>query len=817
MSSEIGPKMLSMSILIAVALLAPASVVADGRIAGKVTRPDGSPITGALVSVDSVIGPEGSVLTDAQGRYMSPQLEAGPYRVRVAEIEGRYGITYPHVSCTSDVACFQGSQVPVRDGETTTGIDFVMRIGSSLAGRVLRTNGDPAESSPLVTAFDREGNAIGSSEYHSGETGEFSIGLIPPGRYTLLLTRGGFYRFSRIYPDLSCTEAECDVRFGGPIELAEGESRNGLDFVVPDPIEVHGAARDALTGELIANADVDLYDARTGERIHVGSSQGNGTQIFSVLPGSYYPVAKATAYLTEGLDGVHHNFEPFGLQNQAPTELARGGRLEVRPNEPAQFTIELDRAPRITGRVLQPDGQPATSCLVQAFRAPELERQESASCNGDEHFELFLPPGAYHLLVFGDGSGLPNAGALPGSIPCSYGPYGERCDIRQAPAVVVTLGSHGELDDIRLPAPAVLTGAISRAAGGIGHIELYDERGHLARRDLMTGFDSYRIENLAPGRYKVMFHGEPPAGSLVYPGLPCHRSVCDPLQGATVVIGPGQTVTGVDLDVPAASPRACEIDEYCLNEERFRVKARWTDPQGATGDAQIDLSSIGDTAYYWFFSHDNIELMVKVLDACQAPYERFWVFAAGTTNVGVEIEVEDTVTGAVKTYRHTGGPAFAPVLDTDAFVCGAGAGSDPAAVTVAASSPAPPAPAAPEPPPTTTFCSRSDRENLCLLDGRFRVDVTWNSFDGSEGLGIGDDNVGSFWFFSPNNVELLVKALDGCSINGHYWLFGSGLTNVGVRMVVTDTHTDRQKTYENALGHAFAPILDTQAFACWPE
>lgn len=367
------------------------------------------------------------------------------------------------------------------------------------------------------------------------------------------------------------------------------------------------------------------------------------------------------------------------------------------------------------------------------------------------------------------------------------------------------------MSDIRLPAPAVLTGAVSRAAGGIGHIELYDERGHLARRDLMTGFDFYRIENLAPGRYKVMFHGEPPAGSVVYPDLPCHRSVCDPLQGTTVVVGPGQTVSGVDLDVPAAPARACTITEYCLVDERFRVRVRWTDPQGATGDAQLASTLISDTAYYWFFSQDNIELLVKVLDACQAPYERFWVFAAGTTNVGVDLEVEDTVTGAVKTYRHAGGTAFAPVLDTDAFACGDG--SQAVAIAAAAELPAP----APEPPPTTTFCSRTDRENLCLLGGRFRVDATWNSFDGSEGYAIGDSDLGSFWFFSPNNVELLVKALDGCAINGHYWIFGSGLTNVGVRMLVTDTHTDRQKTYENPLGQAFAPILDTQAFACWPE
>ena len=35
-----------------------------------------------------------------------------------------------------------------------------------------------------------------------------------------------------------------------------------------------------------------------------------------------------------------------------------------------------------------------------------------------------------------------------------------------------------------------------------------------------------------------------------------------------------------------------------------------------------------------------------------------------------------------------------------------------------------------------------------------------------------------FTFFSPDNVELVVKVLDGTRINGHYWVF-SGSFGVG--------------------------------------
>ena len=59
--------------------------------------------------------------------------------------------------------------------------------------------------------------------------------------------------------------------------------------------------------------------------------------------------------------------------------------------------------------------------------------------------------------------------------------------------------------------------------------------------------------------------------------------------------------------------------------------------------------------------------MVKVRDACVPPFERFWFFAAGLTDVGVTLTVADTETREVRRYERPRGQAFAPVQDTDAF------------------------------------------------------------------------------------------------------------------------------------------------------
>ncbi|MDQ2978584.1 MAG: hypothetical protein M3R62_05150, partial [Acidobacteriota bacterium] len=112
----------------------------------------------------------------------------------------------------------------------------------------------------------------------------------------------------------------------------------------------------------------------------------------------------------------------------------------------------------------------------------------------------------------------------------------------------------------------------------------------------------------------------------------------------------------------------------------------------------------------------------------------------------------------------------------------------------------------------------SSATNLCLNNGRFRVTATWQSPAAS---GIGNavpmtSDTGYFWFFSANNVEMVIKVVNGCSFNSRYWTFAGGLTNVNVIMTVTDTQTGIVKTYVNPQGTAFQPIQDTSAFATCP-
>ncbi|MCH9648240.1 MAG: hypothetical protein K0U98_08375 [Deltaproteobacteria bacterium] len=111
-------------------------------------------------------------------------------------------------------------------------------------------------------------------------------------------------------------------------------------------------------------------------------------------------------------------------------------------------------------------------------------------------------------------------------------------------------------------------------------------------------------------------------------------------------------------------------------------------------------------------------------------------------------------------------------------------------------------------------CSSSPN-TLCLgEDGRFRVEVAWadlNERDGQGGAEALSSESGYFWFFRPENVELVVKVVDGGAVNGNFWVFYGALSNVEYQLTVTDTQAGIQKVYRSP-ARTFSSVGDTAAF-----
>jgi hypothetical protein len=120
-------------------------------------------------------------------------------------------------------------------------------------------------------------------------------------------------------------------------------------------------------------------------------------------------------------------------------------------------------------------------------------------------------------------------------------------------------------------------------------------------------------------------------------------------------------------------------------------------------------------------------------------------------------------------------------------------------------------------------------ETLSLHGGSFVASVRWHLLNGNAGDGFAralTSESGWFWFFSPDNLEVTLKVLDGRPVNGHWWIFLASMTNVEFEVTVFDNRTGclalpvvppacPSWTYKNPV-FVNANRLDTQAFPAEP-
>jgi hypothetical protein len=146
-------------------------------------------------------------------------------------------------------------------------------------------------------------------------------------------------------------------------------------------------------------------------------------------------------------------------------------------------------------------------------------------------------------------------------------------------------------------------------------------------------------------------------GSPGYPGGQAFGCTGNPAPGI-------DRLFATDVDDEAATCMRSDT-ALCLNAARYRVSASFATALGESGAAHT-VPLTGDAGYLWFFEQENVEMVVKVLDAC-AFNDRTWVFASGLTDVEVELVVEHVESGERWTFHSPLGTPFPPVLDTDAF------------------------------------------------------------------------------------------------------------------------------------------------------
>jgi plastocyanin len=104
----------------------------------------------------------------------------------------------------------------------------------------------------------------------------------------------------------------------------------------------------------------------------------------------------------------------------------------------------------------------------------------------------------------------------------------------------------------------------------------------------------------------------------------------------------------------------------CVNNDRFRVDVGWRSAADDGVGTGVPLAFAPDSGVIYFFSESNLEMLIKILNACPLN-NRYWVFYAATTNVEFKLTVTDTQSGKTKVYFNPLNNPAPPIQDTSAF------------------------------------------------------------------------------------------------------------------------------------------------------
>ncbi|NJL29784.1 MAG: hypothetical protein HC897_18780 [Thermoanaerobaculia bacterium] len=774
----------------------------SGAIAGRVnSAAGGGPVADADVRIHRASGESvGSTTTDALGRFEIGGLIPGSYRALVAAVGFRRelfgGMPCPGFGC--DVSL--GQAIEVRAEQTTGGVDVVLDPLGRLEGRVL----DAATGAPLPGAeVVVKPVASGAREFaYADATGRYELKNLEPGSY-LLAARAGIGYLSEAYDDVLCglgAIESCLSLAATPVTVELGRTTAGIDFRLARGAEIRGEVRSTSTGQLLAGVEVEILDnagtvVRTGLTDSAGSFRYQG-----LLAGRYFALAaRRSPYLAVLWEGV-----------DCPRDVCPPGAgtpIDVEPGDTIEgIDFSLRSFGTIAGTVRDAQtGAPLAGMVVAVFDADGLFVWQGSAADDGSYRSAGLEPGLYYARTQGSSH---FATELYAELPC---PRSE-CEETVGTPIAVALETTTPGIDFTLDRLGLITGTVSDAFRGTPvdflDVLLWSSEGELLDNLEPDSLGRYVFDGLGSGTYYVATSSIGSYADEVWAGLPCPDGGlgdCDPTLGTPIVIDhPAQTIQGIDFVLVPLEPEFCDdFEALCLNRERFMVEVEWKDFLGRGGRAEPSPLT-DDSGYFWFLDEDNVEVVVKVLDACAGPAGGYWVFAAGLTNFEVTTRVTDLLTGEIKTYRNPAGKPFQPVLDTRAFTgCPAGAARK----------------AAPAEAAKVGDCEGGEQA-LCLGGERFRIAASYRTFLGETGAANAvelTDDAGYFWFFDEDNVEVIVKVLDGCfATPPRFWVFAAGLTNVEVVLEVTDTATGQVREYTNPLGKAFQPILDTGAFATCP-
>ena len=201
-----------------------------GTIEGVVRTAAGVPLANVSIHITDATAQQFSVATtSASGAYRITGVPPTEYWARANNSQGYLDRMYGDVDC---MTCFAktGTSITVRAGVATTGIDFTLEVGGSIAGTITDDSGAPL-AGILARVHMVNGSVIVSGATDANGRYRTTRGLAAGTYYVTTFNLVGL--MDEVYDNLSCTSCRTtEVTLGRPIVVGKGEAIGGIDFVL---------------------------------------------------------------------------------------------------------------------------------------------------------------------------------------------------------------------------------------------------------------------------------------------------------------------------------------------------------------------------------------------------------------------------------------------------------------------------------------------------------------------------------------------------------------------------------------------------------
>lgn len=299
--------------------------------------------------------------TDATGQFEVGVLPAGQYRLRVdPAFESGYARKFYGQSPT----VLEGALITVSAGQITTGLDVSIVRGGVVSGTIRDVGGQPLAGVDL-DVFDATGSRITLYDADTTPTGDYLLGPLPPGAYTLradpMAATGLAERFN------GDTDA---LGLATPLLVEAGGVHAGVDFTLQTAGTIAGVVSDG-EGSPIAGIDLDLWEATTRTRLRASATTAvDGSYVVEGLnPGEY--LVRADPAEASGLVRTYYPAE-ISIDFAQSVFVSSGSATNA-------VDLQLRPGATLSGAVTRPDGLPAEGIDIDVFVAATGGRLEQTA------------------------------------------------------------------------------------------------------------------------------------------------------------------------------------------------------------------------------------------------------------------------------------------------------------------------------------------------------------------------------------------------------------------------------------------------------